>query len=394
VRALEDKITWLFVFFSKTFAFIAFLMIFNSTISTLFQENFIVESFDVPSSFQSDGVTGQFVAGQFTDEISRIQKEGWSISGLNISDLFNKKVEKDIVFFGVSLNAIKALLRDIFKVEDKTVTGNLLTRKTQLYLKLSIAGQNIIITKNINDFDNVYMAYDALNLEAAQQFLMTVDPFILASYFWSIKEDEQSISIIQHIINNRTKDVDSAYLLWGQLLAKKNNYEKSIVKFSNALDNNKASFLAWNAWGTVLLAQGENKAAIPKFKSATSIEPSFSRSWHQWGVALAREGKHEEAIVKFLNAIDCDDTWAVTYNEISYEYSAIGDIDKAILYLNKGINQFPNESILYATLAEHYWTLNNQAKSHYYIKEAINKGFDITPYTNDEPYNSFSKKDK
>ncbi len=392
-KKIERNVISSFIYFSKLVAILTVMLLLYKSIDGLLKQSFTIHPFDVPQALYDNGVTGNFTAWQLSDEIAVVQETGWSISGFNIKGFQEDNIEEDIVIFGVSFNTVKSLIRSLLDVEDKAIKGSLLTKANILYLKINFYNfKSIEITSNINEFRNIYEAYDQIISEASLEILHVVDPFTLASFYWAKNELNKSISIIQEMIADKRDDYDSAYLLWGEILAREEKYTEAIDKFQQSVEIDPENVLAWNGWGWVLyLMGGRDDEAILKYKEVVSLTDDIWHTWYHWGLILFRNNQYDEAIKKLKKAIQTDKTQVAAYNEISYVLEAKGEVDTAIAYLIEGIKISPHSGILYASLAEMYWLKNQKEEAFVNLKKSLNLGFDIYQFTEVEPYKSFAK---
>lgn len=393
LKETEAKVVKFFTHISKAIIAITIVLALFNSIDSLLTQSFTIHPFNVPTTLSSNGVTGSFVAWQLSDEISAIQKTGWSVSGLSLSNVHNDKIEEDIIFFGVSFNSLKSLIRNILNIKDKAIGGSIAIKGERLHLKIKIySADSIVITKDVKQFDNIYDAYDQAIQSAAFEVLKEVDPFVLASFYWANEETKKSVNIIKHMIRNRADNLDSAYLLWGEMLTAEQKYQQAIIKFKKSTQINPKNYLAWNAWGWTLSQTNSNdKDAISKFEKAIEIEPELWSAWFHWGQLLLKKQKYQDAISKFEEAIKTDASRFEAYNEMSYALKAEGKIDSAISYLLEGIENAPDTGLLYATLAEKYWLKNEKEKAFMSLHHSLEQGFDVYQYTNSEPYKTFSQ---
>jgi tetratricopeptide (TPR) repeat protein len=392
-KKIEIKVVCFFTYISKVIVISTIALALFNSIGGVLSHSFTIQPFDVPVTLSSNGITGNFISWQLSDEIAAIQDKGWSVSGLNLSDIQNDSIEEDIVFFGISFNAVKSLIRNLLNIQDKAIRGSLVTKGNILYLKIKIYNmKSIVITSNLNDFDNVYEAYDQTIHRAAFKIINEIDPFVLASFYWANDNTKASIKVIQEMITNKKNDLDSAYLLWGEILANKNKYSQAIAKFKQSAEINPENYLAWNAWGWALYRMGDNDSnAILKFKKAVEIAPDLWHGWYHWGHLLTREQKYREAIIKFKKAILADKSKFEAYNEISYVLNAHGEIDTAIFYLHEGIKNSTYTGLLHSTLAEKYWLNNENEKAYSSLRDSLEQGFDVYKYIESEPYKTFAQ---
>ncbi|WP_281557339.1 tetratricopeptide repeat protein [Thalassomonas sp. RHCl1] len=392
---LWEKIKYTWQYAAKLLAVMAALLVLISSAKGIFQENYTIVPFEVPLVFSDSGINGNVVVWNLSDNISALQKSGWSVRGLHIQSDADNTIDKDIVLFGVSFNTVKSLIRHGLGISDKSISGSLVYQQDRLLLRLAVSGNDtIMIVKNINDFKDSYEAYEALMRTAAQELLSVIDPFVLASHFWAEKQTGKSLKIIKQMVKDNSSSADSAYLIWGKILAEQEDPQGAIAKFKASVEFNPDQYLAWTNWATMLYRNGKYQEAMKKCQKALSIEPQMWEAAYLWAKALSKVGRHKEAITLFQRAIDINAKEELAYNEISYEFQALGDIKSAIDLLLQGIRQVPNNGLLHATLAEMYWSDNDKKSAFESLTRATELGFDISPYIESEPYHSFHIKEE
>ena len=393
LKRLESNILKFFTYISKLIVAFTIVVTLYNSINSLLSKNLTIQPFNVPQSFFDNGITGSFVVSQINDDIRKFKNHGWSVSAINIQRFEEVNIQEDIVLFGISFNSVKSLIRNIVGVEDKSINGSLITKGNILHLKLSFYNvKSVKITTNVDEFNNVFEAYDQLMSKAAFEILREVDPFILASYYWAKNDNQTSLKLIKEMIENKKGNLDYAYLLWGEILTKDKNYIQAIKKFKQSITINSKNALAWNGWGWSLYKiNGKENEVISKFEKAITINPNLWHAWYYWGLILVKNNQPQAAIKKFNKAIRSDSDKYESYNEISYVFQKLGELNKSILYLNKGIENSSNPGMLYATLAEMYWLKNNKKKSFINLKKSLNQGVDIYQYIEIEPYKSFAE---
>ena len=387
---LSDKAIKCWRYGTKLLAILTTLMVLFTSAKGIFQVNYTIVPFDVPVMFSDSGINGNFVVWHLSDNIAATQKSGWSIDGLHIKSGLDNMLDKDVVLFGVSLNAVKSLVRHTLGISDKSISGSLIYQQDRLLMRLAISdSDSIIITKNVRDFEDIYMAYDALIDTATREVLKVIDPFVLVSHYWSEKQPNKSIELIQQMIQDKNSSADSAYLIWGKILEEKGQQEEAIAKFNESLKLNPEQYLSRYNICVILYRQGRYSEAINECQKSLSVNAEHGDAYYIWAKALSKQGHHKKSITQFRRAIEIDPNQYLSYNEISYEFQAIGDLFNAIQFLQKGIELLPENGALHATLSEMYWFNNAQEESFKHILLAIDLGFNILPHIASEPYKSY-----
>lgn len=390
VKPLLLKMTTLIQYMGKSVVILTFLVAGYGFIEGVFDRSLIIEPLVVPSGYSKNGISGDLVAKQLNQRMATIRTQGWSFSKLSIVDISQVPITEDVVFLGISLNTVISLTRKLFGVRNQSVQGNLYKTDKMLHFHLTVSHQPTIeLNEQIESNQSEYQVYQQLINQAAKRILSTVDPFALASYHWANGETDESIVLVKRIVDENRPESGSAYLLWGEVLSRKGEYQAALSKFEQATAYREESALAYNGIGSIFLIIQEYSKAIEAFKKAIHLKPDFWEAWYQWGQVMLSRQDYSEAVVKFNTAIATEPSRSDAYNELSYAYLHRGEIDNAITAVLSGIKVAPQDELLYATASEHYWANKDKKKSFYYLNQAIEKGFDISPYIEQEPYKSF-----
>lgn len=255
---------------------------------------------------------------------------------------------------------------------------------------MAITGfDSITITEDIRQHPDEYMAYQALIRHSSIEILRTIDPFVIASYYWAKEQSEESIEVLRDVISSRVDEADNAYLIWGEMLVDMREYDKAMEKFSRAIEMNPDFALAYNATGYVLRRMKKHDEAIGYFKKAAEIDSKLWDAWYLWGRALYEQKKYSQAIYPLKKAIEVERFRYQAYNDLSYAFLALGDLDSAIEYVLLGIQNNENSDFLHATAAEHFWAVGDRASSFKYLARAQELGLTLEQYADIEPYKTF-----
>lgn len=390
IERLEKRISQVFSVFAKLVIAITFGFALISIVDGLFDKRYIIEPIIVPASFEEDGITSDLVAWELKDEFTKVKKSGWSLSGLRVIDMGSEDILQDVVLFEISLNSIKSIVRHVLGIRNRAISGSLYRTNSLLYLKVAITGfDSITITEDIRQHSDEYMAYQALIRHSSIEILRTIDPFVIASYYWAKDQSEESIEVLRDVISTRTDEADNAYLIWGEMLVDMQQYDRAIEKFSRALEINPDFALAYNANGYVLRRMKKHDEAIKFFKKAVKLDSKLWDAWYLWGRALYEQQEYSKAIFPLKKAIETDRLRYQAYNDLSYTYLALGDLDSAMKYVLLGIKNNENSDFLHATAAEYFWEAGDKAQSFKFLARAQELGFELHPYANIEPYKTF-----
>lgn len=145
----------------------------------------ILAPIEVPEELRKIGYTPKVLAERLQDEAIRISQEAKE----NAKEIFYDWKTLDITVPGaqISFNTVIGYLRQLLGLTETHISGDL-TRDTKL-LRLTLRRDNSkanpeILTASNNNLTNLIIA-------GGQALLQLTDPYILASYFYSKRIEEQ-----------------------------------------------------------------------------------------------------------------------------------------------------------------------------------------------------------
>ncbi len=391
IEKLEKRISQIFSVFAKLVITITFGFALVSILDGLFDRRFIIEPIVVPNTFEENGITSDLVVWDLKDEFSHVkQRTSWNITGLGAINIGYEDILEDVVLFEISLNSIKSLVRQVLGIQNRAISGSLYMSGPILHLKISITGfDSRTVSIDSQSHESIYLAYKALMKMASRNILKTIDPYIIAKYYWIEDRKEESQAVLKQLIASDKNIAGQGYLIWGEMLARQKKNNEAIEKFTRAIELNPNAALGYNAMGFMLKRMGKFEEAIPFFKQAINHEPTLWDPWYLWGDVRFLQGDYREAIRLLEKAIEVNALRYESHNELSLSFAAIGNMDAAVEAILNGIHFNPDEGLLYATAAEHFWQLNNRMSAFKYLARSQELGFDMAPYVHIEPYKSF-----
>lgn len=88
-------------------------------------------------------------------------------------------------------------------------------------------------------------------------------------------------------------------------------YQKTILKYDNALKFNPEDITALNNKGTALIPLKKYRQAMKCFEKAIEIDPRDAVVWHNKGVNLEKLGNHQAALKYYDKALELDPKFEV-----------------------------------------------------------------------------------
>lgn len=323
--------------------------------------------------------------------LAEMRRIGWSQQGLSINADPEEAVLDGVEVFGVSLNAIRFFVRELFGMDKKQITGRLVIAEGHALYRFSISGKALIHRRYpISESGFDWESYQRVIGDITSDIMRQLDPFGLVSYLWAKQEYQACIDEIRTMLPHLERDlVAQAYVIWGEILYQQRYFHQAQTKFMLAVEYDAELAIAHYGVGRAHLALERSQEASEAFATALEQDPELWDAWYSWGRALSRAGAVELAMVRLQKAIEIDPHRPEAFNELSYLLMSNNQQQQAITLMEQAIAANPHSGLLNATLAEHYWVVRqpNRALSQLRLAEA--KGFDIKAYRDFEPYRSY-----
>ena len=150
-----------------------------------------------------------------------------------------------------------------------------------------------------------------------------------------------------------------AYINRGLGYHQKNELDKAIADYEEALKLNPQSAVAFYARGTVYRDKGANELALADLDRAVAIKPDLPDLFATRGNVLAAMGEHERAIADFTEALRVKPGDANALSSRGYSYYKNGEIDLAMLDYDAALAirpdaiDFLNRGVAHFKLGEH-----------------------------------------
>ena len=251
----------------------------------------VIYPFSVPRQYADSGLTGEVMANRIANAIDGIQTaaetymrkdEVMRFSGSRLGPSI------EIPGTGIGLQAVTQILRAVFQVHPKRVSGEVtlplpgeeLTRQSQVVVIFRVSNAD-------GGTSPAQLSSPALDPKVtakrtAEAILAIVNPYVLAVYEFDRGDEEATVARITQIIESPQVDKP-------QIVA------------------------AYNLWGSVLYEQGKLPEAIAKYQKAIELDPEYPPPYVNWGRALHKKGKLPEAIAKYQKAVELDSKYPIPY---------------------------------------------------------------------------------
>lgn len=315
---LESWVGTFFVMCLRLVVGIALIALVILVVKGLREDNYLIQAFEVPESFEKGGYNGAVVSRKIQDKVKEIKDFVGSskIDSTLLEVDANPDLQVDVMGFGLSLNALKFHIRNIVGKENKVIGGELTDLDNRLTLTLRMSGYGAVSYEKKYE-DKKEVAFEALLEKAGRKVLANTDPYRLALY-----------------------------------LIEKNEYQRAEQFALYLIENNRDLEWAYLAWGKVLSAKGENEEAIKKYKKAIQINPKFKQAHMNLAWQFLKQGAHDEAITAFNQVIKIDKKNRNARNGKAVCLSQKGEADEALAIFEELIAEKPEQSWYYANAAD------------------------------------------
>ena len=320
------------------------------------REVLVVYPFSVPKQYADSGLTGEAMANRIADALDDIQTAAeTSVRKDEIMRFSGSPLRPDIEIpgTGIGLQAVTHVMRAVFQVHPKHVSGEViffppgekLTRQSQ-----------VVVTFRVSDRRG-RTRHDQVSTQAldpkvtakrtAEAILAATNPYVLAVYQWGRGDEETAMATIRELLEAPPADkrqIVAAYTFWGNALRRQGNLPEAIAKFQKAIELDPKHAPAHLSWGAALGTQGKLPEAIAKFQKAIELDPNQPDSYTGWGLAFSSQGKLPEAIAKYQKAIELDPKYTFAYWRWGFVLRKQGKLPEAIDKYRKLIELDPKDA--------------------------------------------------
>ncbi len=142
--------------------------------------------------------------------------------------------------------------------------------------------------------------------------------------------------------------VVQTYLSRGQAAMSNNEWTAAIAAFTQVLEIDPKSSIAYNSRAQARQANGDPDGAIKDFTSALGLDPKMAVAYNGRGSARVARNDLDGAIADFTQAVTVDPTMAVAYDSRGNAKTAKDDLDGAIRDFTQAITLDPNLASAYS----------------------------------------------
>ncbi|GHU21241.1 hypothetical protein FACS1894172_08980 [Spirochaetia bacterium] len=167
-------------------------------------------------------------------------------------------------------------------------------------------------------------------------------------YFWvaSIQNGQESAK--SPVLSVRTAPVDATvYYNRGMEYYNKDDYDRAIAEFTEAIRINPQYANAYNWRGWAYYDKGEYDRAIADYTQAIRIDPQDANAYNWRGWVYDDKGEYDRAIADYTQAIRIDPQDTSAYYNRGLAYYNKGDYDRAIAEFTEAIRINPQYAYAY-----------------------------------------------
>jgi tetratricopeptide (TPR) repeat protein len=358
------------------------------------REPVIIEAFAMPESFIKQGYSGTVLTSRLMDQLSANREASYNrlpdnqkylfpveVTSSNLTDTLNI----DIPQTGLSLNTIIQYIRRMRGVETR-ISGDLVGDQDNFELTVRVNGKPKVVNGNLKALD------ESLSV-LAEYIIENTQPYFLALHYYSQKDYDKSLVLIQKTLSNKDKRDDSfAFDLWGNILARKKQYDNAIEKYNTSISINpkndspyiglgyvyyqgyknydaaissyqkvikrdKTNYSAYNDLALVLADKGDTKEAIDNYQKAIAANPNYANAYYNLGLIFLGNKDFQQAIMQFKKIIELPynaGNYFNAYNGLCYSLSQESNYPEAISNCELAIKIKPKDDNIYDTLGTVY----------------------------------------
>jgi len=318
LQRLEKNVVSIFTIFSRllilALALSACFLIYKS----LSNDDYIIQSFQVPKTFEETGNSGLVISKKVQDKIKSVKKYIASSKSDDLQFQADDKpnLEVDVIGFGLSLNSLTYHLKSLLGRKNYIITGELTDVDQQMELTMRMTGYESKTFTQTYESDQA-IVIDELMEEAAKFIIKNTDPYRIAIYHYKRKEYPEALRIITKMIAEDW-EVHWAYMAWGNLLNK----------------------------------QGKKEEALQKHQKALAIKPTFSRIYTNIGWIYFDNRKYDQAIEVFEKRLKDDSKCFGCLNGIALSYRLLERKEEALEAYDLFIRSAPDLLWAYTNKAD------------------------------------------
>lgn len=131
----------------------------------------------------------------------------------------------------------------------------------------------------------------------------------------------------------------------------KENFEAAVSFFTEVIDHEPSSALAYLSRGAAYTRMERTGDSIRDFNKAIELKPDYARAYHLRGLEFEKKGDGQKALNDFDKAVELDPEYGAAYFSRASAHSKTGhedlareDIEMVTMLTEKNVTEFSNES--------------------------------------------------
>jgi len=192
------------------------------------------------------------------------------------------------------------------------------------------------------------MADVSLLYEIPSKAFKIEDQFVKVGHYWELRDKDNPLQIHKRIrLLDEKGLLASIYNGRGNAYASKGEYDRAILMYNKAIENDPGKATAYFNRGVTYYDKGEYDRAILDYTKAIEIDLRFPEAYYNRGVVYAKKGEYDRAILDYTKAIEINPKYTDPYINRGYVYLYKGEYDLAIQDYTKVIEIVPGDVMAY-----------------------------------------------
>ena len=172
--------------------------------------------------------------------------------------------------------------------------------------------------------------------------------FVKVGNYWELKDKDNPLQIHKRIrLLDRKGLLAAIYNSRGNAYASKGEYDRAILVYNNAIENDPGKATAYFNRGIAYNRKGEYDRAILDYTKAIEIDLRFTEAYYNRGTVFSTKGEHDRAILDFAYAIEINPKYTDAYIKRGNTYFKKDEYDRAIQEYTKVIEIDPGDAMAY-----------------------------------------------
>jgi tetratricopeptide (TPR) repeat protein len=318
----------------------------------------IVEPIRVPDALAKTGYTSEILAQRLMDNMFEKQQQATTKKeGASVTPEW-QRFDMEVPGSGITIGTIGNVLRESIGIQEKKITGEVISSNSSLQLRLRLLGTRQFSDSVRQETEGV----EALLKASAEQAVKLIEPFMYASYLYANGQTDEVNKALDYCqAHCSDEDKKWALNLRGVLQADKKNWDRAIEGYQSALEVDPRFAIAYHNWAMALIKKNQPTMAYEKLLKAERLDPDITSKNEKALLSIAigqqmhKESKPvEDEIEQYRLALKLNPNESKAYmhwgkalsggSEPDYE-SAIEKIEMA---LDKAKTQYPDDGAVVA----------------------------------------------